>query len=59
MEIKEVVVKTLEGAGKPMKAGEIALAAGMDKKEIEKGIKALVKEGKVHSPIRCFYAVKA
>lgn len=58
MEIKEVVLKTLEKAGKPMKAGEIADASGIDKKEIEKGIKALVKEGTVHSPVRCFYGLK-
>ncbi len=58
METKEIVLKTLTSAGKPMKAGEIADAAGIDKKEIEKGIKALVKEGKVHSPVRCFYGIK-
>jgi len=58
METKEMVLRTLSAAGKPMKAGEIADAAGVDKKEIEKGIKALVKEGKVHSPVRCFYGIK-
>ncbi|MFO7723044.1 MAG: transcriptional regulator [Bacteroidales bacterium] len=58
MDTKEAVVKTLTAAGKPMKAGEIADASGMDKKEVEKGIKALVKEGKLHSPVRCFYGIK-
>lgn len=58
MEIKEVVLKTLTAAGKPMKAGEIADASGVDKKEVEKGIKALVKEGKVHSPVRCYYGIQ-
>lgn len=58
METKETVLKTLEAAGKPMKAGEIADAAGVDKKEVEKSIKTLVKEGKVHSPVRCFYGLK-
>ncbi|HRZ42308.1 MAG TPA: transcriptional regulator [Bacteroidales bacterium] len=58
MEIKEVVLKTLAASGKPMKAGEIADASGIDKKEVEKGIKALVKEGKVDSPVRCFYGIK-
>lgn len=58
METKDAVYKTLEAAGKPMKAGEIADAAGIDKKEVDKSIKALVKEGKVHSPVRCFYGVK-
>jgi transcription initiation factor TFIIIB Brf1 subunit/transcription initiation factor TFIIB len=58
METKEIVVKTLESAGKPMKAGEIADASGIDKKEVEKSIKVLVKEGKLHSPVRCFYGIK-
>lgn len=58
METKDVVVKTLKAAGKPMKAGEIADAAGIDKKEVEKSIKTLVKEGAVHSPVRCFYGIK-
>jgi predicted transcriptional regulator len=58
MEVKEIIFKTLQKAGKPMKAGEIATESGTDKKEIDKGIKALVKEGKVHSPTRCFYDIK-
>jgi predicted transcriptional regulator len=58
MDSKDAVVKTLAAAGKPMKAGEIADAAGIDKKEVEKSIKALVKEGKLHSPVRCFYGIK-
>jgi predicted transcriptional regulator len=57
MESKEVVLKTITAAGKAMKAGEIADAAGIDKKEVEKSIKTLVKEGKLHSPVRCFYDV--
>jgi predicted transcriptional regulator len=41
-----------------MKAGEIAETAGIDKKEVEKSIKKLVAEGKLHSPVRCFYDIK-
>jgi transcription initiation factor TFIIIB Brf1 subunit/transcription initiation factor TFIIB len=58
MDIKETVFQALQTAGKPMKAGEIASATGVDKKEIDKGIKALVKEGKIDSPVRCFYGIK-
>lgn len=47
----------MEKAGKPMKGGEIADASGVDKKEVDKLIKKLVAEGKVDSPIRCFYAL--
>jgi len=56
METKELVFKAIEDAGKPVKGGEIADATGIDKKEIDKAIKKLVAEGKINSPIRCFYA---
>jgi len=56
METKELVFKAIESAGKPVKGGEIAEATGIDKKEIDKAIKKLVGEGKINSPIRCFYA---
>jgi len=56
METKELVFKAIENAGKPVKGGEIAVATGIDKKEIDKAIKKLVTEGKINSPIRCFYA---
>lgn len=59
MNTNEAVIKALENKGKPMKAGEIAEATGLDKKEVEKSIKALVKEMKVHSPVRCFYDLKS
>ncbi|GAB6279951.1 MAG TPA: MarR family transcriptional regulator [Bacteroidales bacterium] len=58
MDTQEKLIETLTKAGKPMRAGEIAQAAGLDKKEVEKTIKVLVKEGKLYSPVRCFYDVK-
>ena len=58
METTDKVLNTLKITGKPMKAGEIADASGIDKKEVEKAIKQLVKVDKVHSPIRCFYDIK-
>lgn len=57
MESKEAIVKAMELSGKPMKGGEIADASGVDKKEVDKIIKKLVAEGKVDSPVRCFYAL--
>jgi transcription initiation factor TFIIIB Brf1 subunit/transcription initiation factor TFIIB len=56
METKELVFNAIEKAGKPVKGGEIADATGIDKKEIDKAIKKLVAEGKINSPVRCFYA---
>jgi len=58
MNHEETVVATLKKEGKPLKAGEIAEIAGIEKKEIEKSIKKLVAEGKVHSPQRCYYDLK-
>lgn len=58
MEAKEVVLKTLKESPEPLKGGEIADKSGVDKKEVDKIIKILVKEDLIHSPKRCFYAVK-
>jgi transcription initiation factor TFIIIB Brf1 subunit/transcription initiation factor TFIIB len=57
MESKEAIIKAMEQSGKPMKGGEIAEVSGVDKKEVDKIIKKLVAEGKVDSPVRCFYAI--
>lgn len=56
---EEKVLEALAKAGQPMKAGEIAEATSIPKADVDKAIKALVKEGKVESPKRCFYAPKA
>jgi len=58
MEAKEIVLKTLKESPEPLKGGEIADKSGVDKKEVDKVIKILVKEDLIHSPKRCFYAVK-
>ena len=42
--------------GKPMRPGDIAKKAEMDKDEVSKIIEKLKKEGKISSPKRCFYA---
>lgn len=57
MEIMEKVLTTLKENG-AMKAGEIAEKTGIDKKEIDKAIKALKTDEKIESPKRCFYAAK-
>lgn len=58
MDANEIVLKTLKEAGTPLKAGDIAQKAGIDKKEVDEAIKKLVAENKVESPQRCFYALK-
>lgn len=56
---KETVLEALEQAGEPLKAGDIAERTGLDKKDVDKAIKALKAEGAVDSPKRCFYAPTA
>ena len=58
MESREIVVKTLKESKKPLKGGEISTISGLDKKEVDKAIKALIKENQIYSPQRCFYDIK-
>ena len=51
----EKVLELLKAAGKPLKAGEIAEAAGLDKKEIDKAMKELKTQGKIVSPKMCYW----
>ncbi len=51
----EKVLEVLKNAGKALKAGEIAEAAGLDKKEIDKAMKSLKTEGKITSPKNCYW----
>ena len=52
----ETVLKAMKDAGKPMRPGDVAKALGIESKEVSKAIKVLKKEGKIHSPKRCYYA---
>ena len=54
----EKVLATMKAAGKPLKAGEIAEAAGMDKTAVDKVMKTLKAEGKIESPKVCYWQPK-
>jgi len=54
----EKVLETLNKIGKPMKAGEIAEASGLDKKEVDKAMKVLKKEERIVSPKFCYWEPK-
>ena len=58
MDATEKVLQAMQAAGKPLKAGEIAERAGMDKKEVDKAMKVLKTEGMIVSPKRCFWEPK-
>ncbi|MHC1683561.1 MAG: MarR family transcriptional regulator [Clostridiaceae bacterium] len=57
MDIKDKVIEVLNESAEPLKAGDIAEKAGIEKAEVDKAIKVLKKEEKVISPKRCFYSV--
>ena len=53
---EEEILEAMRKAGKPLKTQEIADMLGVDKKEVDKIVKKLKKEGKITSPKRCYYA---
>lgn len=53
MEVKEAVLATMREAGKPLSAGEVEKATGIDRKEIDKAFKELKAAGAIVSPVRC------
>ncbi|MFX1444203.1 MAG: transcriptional regulator [Promethearchaeota archaeon] len=55
---KDKVLETFKNSNKPLRPGDIAKAIGIESKEVSKIIKELREEGKVHSPKRCYYALK-
>ncbi len=52
------VLETLKNSSDPLKSREIAEKTGIDKKEVDRAIKKLKEEDKIHSPKRCYYSAK-
>lgn len=52
------VISTLKKEGRPLKSGEIAELAGIEKTAVDKVIKKLKADGTVDSPKRCYYSLK-
>ena len=55
MEAVELVFKTLQTSDEPLSAGAIAAASKLDRKDVDKAMKALKAEGRIVSPKRCFW----
>ncbi len=53
MNQKETVLRVMKDADKPLRSGEIAELAGLDKKEVDKAMKELKAESLIFSPKRC------
>lgn len=58
MDASKTVLDTMKKAGKPLKAGEIAELAGLDKKEVDKVMTQLKKDEKISSPKKCYWEPK-
>ena len=58
MSDEEKVIDAFKSAGKPVRPGDIAKSTGIASPEVSKIIKKLREDGKVHSPKRCYYALK-
>ena len=52
----ESVLVAMKEIDKPIRPGEVAKKLGIESKEVSKAIQKLKKEGKVHSPKRCYWA---
>lgn len=55
---EQTVISAMKSAGKPVRPGDIAKETGLDSKDVSKTIQDLKKKGKVHSPKRCYWALK-
>lgn len=53
MSVKEQVLEAMKAAGKPVSAGEVEKATGLDRKDVDKAFTELKKENAIVSPIRC------
>lgn len=58
METAQIILEALKKSAAPLKAGELAEKTGIDKNEVDKSIKKLIKDQLIDSPKRCFYAAK-
>ncbi len=59
MDNYEAVLEFFNRADKPVKAGEVSENTGIEKKEVDKAMNRLKKEGKIVSPKRCFWEKKS
>lgn len=58
MENYEVVLDCFRQSEKPLSAGQIAKATGLEKKDVDKVMTLLKKEEKIVSPKVCYWELK-
>ena len=55
MDNKDKVIQAFQTSAKALSASQVAQATGVEKKEVDKIMGALKKEGKLESPKACFW----
>lgn len=58
MDNYELILDFFNKADKPVSAGQIATATGIDRKEVDKVMAKLKKEVKIVSPKVCYWEIK-
>ena len=58
MDNYDVILEYFNKSEKPVSAGQIATATGIDRKEVDKIMTKLKKEEKIVSPKVCYWEIK-
>lgn len=58
METKAKVLEAIKNANEPVNAGKVTELTGIERKEVDKAMSALKKEGEIVSPKRCYWTAK-
>ena len=58
MDAKNKILEILTQEGVPLNAGKITELSGLERKEVDKAMKAMKDEGTIVSPKRCFWEPK-
>ena len=58
MDVKDLVLDAMKKAGEPLSAGKIVELTSLERKEVDKAMSVLKKEGSIVSPKRCFWEPK-
>lgn len=56
MDTTEKVLDVFKASSEPLNAGKVTEISGIDRKEVDKAMKALQKSGAIVSPKRCYWA---
>ncbi|WP_027716474.1 MarR family transcriptional regulator [Desulfuromonas sp. TF] len=55
MDAVEKVLEIMRAEAQPLNAGKIAELGGLERKDVDKAMVQLKKEGKIVSPKRCYW----